>query len=69
MKTKEIRELTPDELRARKRELREQVFHLRLQQASGQLEKPSELRTLRRDIARIETVLTQKNKPSASAAK
>lgn len=69
MKTKEIRELTPDELRARKRELREQVFHLRLQQASGQLEKPSELRTLRREIARIETVLTQKGKAAATAAK
>ena len=38
------------------------MFHLRLQQASGQLEKPSELRSLRREIARIETVLTQKNK-------
>ena len=61
MKIKEIRELTPDELRSRKRELREQIFHLRLQQASGQLEKPSELRSLRREIARIETVLTQKN--------
>ncbi len=62
MKIKEIRELTADELRSRKRELREQMFHLRLQQASGQLEKPSELRSLRREIARIETVLTQKNK-------
>jgi large subunit ribosomal protein L29 len=69
MKTKEIRELTPDELRARKRELREQIFHLRLQQAGGQLEKPSELRLLRREIARIETVLTQKNKPAATAAR
>jgi large subunit ribosomal protein L29 len=68
MKIKEIRELTPDELRARKRELREQIFHLRLQQASGQLEKPSELRTLRKEIARIETVLTQKNQ-TATAAK
>jgi large subunit ribosomal protein L29 len=67
MKNKEIRELTPDELRARKRELREQIFHLRLQQASGQLEKPSELRTLRKEIARIETVLTQKNKPATAA--
>jgi large subunit ribosomal protein L29 len=67
MKIKEIRELTPDELRARKRELREQIFHLRLQQASGQLEKPSELRTLRKEIARIETVLTQKNKPATAA--
>jgi large subunit ribosomal protein L29 len=62
MKIKEIRELTPEELRTRKRELREQIFHLRLQQASGQLEKPSELRSLRREIARIETVLTHKNK-------
>lgn len=62
MKIKEIRELTADELRSRKRELREQIFHLRLQQASGQLEKPSELRSLRREIARIETVLTQKSK-------
>ena len=69
MKTKEIRELTPDELRARKRELREQIFHLRLQQASGQLEKPSELRSLRREIARIETVLTKKSQPAAPAAK
>jgi large subunit ribosomal protein L29 len=67
MKTKEIRELTPDELRARKRELREQIFHLRLQQAGGQLEKPSELRTLRREIARIETVLTMKTRTAASA--
>jgi large subunit ribosomal protein L29 len=69
MKLKEIRELTPDELRARKRELREQIFHLRLQQASGQLEKPSELRTLRREIARIETVLTKKTQTAAPAAK
>jgi large subunit ribosomal protein L29 len=69
MKNKEIRELTPDELRARKRELREQIFHLRLQQAGGQLEKPSELRLLRREIARIETVLTHKNKIAASAAR
>jgi large subunit ribosomal protein L29 len=69
MKFTEIRELTPDELRARKRELREQVFHLRLQQASGQLEKPSELRTLRREIARIETVLTKKSQTAATPAK
>ena len=69
MKIPEIRELTPDELRARKRELREQIFHLRLQQAGGQLEKPSELRSLRREIARIETVLTQKNQAAQPATK
>jgi large subunit ribosomal protein L29 len=60
MKIKEIRELTREELQVRKRELKEEIFHLRLQQQSGQLEKPSQLRTLRREIARLETVLTQK---------
>lgn len=41
MKTKEIAELSVDELRGRKRELRHEIFNLRLQQQSGQLEKPS----------------------------
>ena len=67
MKIKEIRDLTRDELAARKRELREESFHLRIQQQSGQLEKPSQLRAIRREIARIETVLTQKT--TATAAK
>ena len=67
MKTKEILELSPAELTARKHELREESFHLRIQQQSGQLEKPSTLRDIRREIARIETVLTQKT-PAAPAA-
>ena len=67
MKIKDIRELSVTELGARKRELAEQIFHLRIQQQSGQLEKPSQLRTLRREIARLETVLTQKTKPAAAA--
>jgi large subunit ribosomal protein L29 len=58
----EIRELTPNELSSRKKELRQEVFHLRLQQQAGQLEKPHLLRTLRREIARLETVLTAKSK-------
>lgn len=71
MKIKDIRELSVNELGARKRELAEQIFHLRIQQQSGQLEKPSQLRTLRREIARLETVLTQKTttKPAAAAPK
>jgi large subunit ribosomal protein L29 len=69
MKTKEIRDLTRDELAARKRELREESFHLRIQQQSGQLEKPSQLRAIRREIARIETVLTEKSRTAAAAAK
>ena len=56
----EIRELAPNELSSRKKELRQEIFHLRLQQQAGQLEKPHLLRSLRREIARIETVLTVK---------
>jgi large subunit ribosomal protein L29 len=54
-KRKEIQEKTLEELQADGRSLRQEVFNLRLQQASAQLEKPSRLRNLRRDIARIET--------------
>jgi large subunit ribosomal protein L29 len=67
MKLKEIRELSLQELAARKHELREESFHLRIQQQSGQLEKPSQLRAIRREIARLETVLNQK--ATAPAAK
>ena len=68
MKTKEIRDLTPNELSARKRELKMEMFHLRLQQQSGQLENPSLLRSLRREVARVETFLTQKTAAAAPAA-
>ena len=63
MKIKEIRELSKDELVTRKRDLRQESFHLRLQQQSGQLEKPSQLRAIRREVARVETVLSQKSAP------
>ncbi len=69
MTTKEIRDLSVDELGSRKRELRDEIFHLRIQQQSGQLEKPSQLRTLSREIARLETVLTQKSQPAPATAK
>ena len=60
MKFKEIVEMTTDELATKKRDLRQESLHLRLQQQSGQLEQPSRLRLIRRDIARVETVLTQR---------
>ena len=69
MKIKEIRDLSREELATRKRELREESFHLRIQQQSGQLEKPSTLRDIRREIARLETVLNQKSKATPAAAK
>jgi len=58
-KRKEIQEKTVAELLADGRNLRHDIFNLRLQQASAQLEKPGRLRTLRRDIARIETRISQ----------
>ena len=52
--------MSSDELLTKKRDLRQESLHLRLQQQSGQLEQPSRLRLLRRDVARIETVLSQR---------
>ena len=60
MKFKEISEMSFDELLTKKRDLRQESLHLRLQQQSGQLEQPSRLRLLRREVARIETVLAQR---------
>ena len=59
MKMTEIKDMTLVELAAKGRDLRQEIFNLRLQQASAQLEKPGRLRTLRRDIARIETRMSQ----------
>jgi len=61
MKIKELRELSNDELIARRRELRKDAFNLRLQQQAGALEKPSAIRINRREVARIETILTQRS--------
>lgn len=69
MKIAEIKELTIKELDARKREIRQETFNLRIQQQGGQLEKPHMIRTLRRDAARLETVLTQKRAAAAAAEK
>jgi len=55
MKFAEIKDLTLVELSAKSRDLRQEMFNLRLQQASAQLEKPARLKTLRKDIARVET--------------
>ena len=59
MKFSELKDDTLVELTAKSRQLREEIFTLRRQQASAQLEKPARLRTLRRDIARIETRISQ----------
>jgi large subunit ribosomal protein L29 len=68
MKYKELNEKTVDELVANSRDLRQEMFNLRLQQASSQLEKPARLRTLRRDIARIETKISELRTTKAAKA-
>jgi large subunit ribosomal protein L29 len=65
MKMSELKDLTITELTAKSRDLRQEIFNLRLQQASSQLEKPARLRILRRDIARMETRLTELRKKAA----
>jgi large subunit ribosomal protein L29 len=67
MNTIELRELSISELVARKRELKDELFHLRLQKASGQLEKPSQFKNLRKEVARIETVITERSRAKGQA--
>lgn len=68
MKIKELREMSVEELNARKRELRQEMLNLRVQQQIGQLENPSRLRTLRREVARIETLITHRTTAAAAKA-
>jgi large subunit ribosomal protein L29 len=60
MKIVEVRELTLDELRSREKDLDDQLFRLRIQKSMGQLEAPGKVRLMRRDLARIKTVLREK---------
>jgi len=66
MKTKELRELTVEELSARSRELRQEMLNLRVQQGSGQLENPARLSLLRREVARIQTIITERSTAKAA---
>jgi len=68
MKFSELKDMTLSELGAKSRDLRQEIFNLRLQQAGSQLEKPSRLRTLRRDIARIETRISALKNQDQKAA-
>ena len=60
MKSKEIRALNPEEVKSKLADAREELMKLRFQQVTGQLTDTSRLRTLHRDIARMETILTEK---------
>jgi large subunit ribosomal protein L29 len=70
MKMSELKDMTITELTAKGRDLRQEMFNLRLQQASSQLEKPARLRVLRKSIARVETRISQlRNAAQATPAK
>ena len=60
MKVSEFRELKVDELRDREREMDDQLFRLRIQKSMGQLEAAHKMKALRRDLARVKTVLREK---------
>jgi large subunit ribosomal protein L29 len=60
MKAAEIRELSVDELQVREKDLDDQVFRLRIQKSMGQLEAPAKVRELRKDLAKIKTILREK---------
>ena len=60
MKAADIRELTVDDLRGRVKDLEDQIFRFRIQKSMGQLEAPGKARDLRRDLARMNTILRQK---------
>jgi large subunit ribosomal protein L29 len=65
MNLEEIRELPIDTLRDRERELDDQLFRLRIQKSMGQLEAPAKVREVRRDLARIKTILREKEQAHA----
>lgn len=66
---KALKDMTLTELVAKSRDLRQELFNLRLQQASSRLENPARLRTIRRDIARVETQATARRKQETAATK
>ena len=68
MKIKELREMTIEELGTKRRELKPEMLNLRIQQQSGQLENPARIYLLRKDVARIETIITERTNSGKAAA-
>lgn len=68
MKVKEIRELSTEEINAKLKETKEEIFNLRFQQATGNIEKPSRIRELRHTVARMKTVLKERENVKKEAA-
>ena len=68
MTSKEIRELSPAEITTKLRDTRNELLQLRLRKHTGQVEKPHMIRVLRKDIARLETILAEKHSKKTAAA-
>jgi large subunit ribosomal protein L29 len=64
----DLRELNDDDLRHRERDLDDQIFRLRIQKSMGQLDAPQKIRELRRDLARVKTVLRERSLPARRGA-
>ena len=60
MKTNELRKLTTEELNKKVTECKEELFRLRMQKATGMIEKPSRINDLRKEVARIKTILNER---------
>lgn len=67
MKAQELRDKTPEQLREQLLALSKEAFNLRFQQATGQISSTARIRTVRRDLARVKTVLNQKAAGAAAA--
>jgi large subunit ribosomal protein L29 len=68
VKADKVREMSEDELRGKERELQEQLFRLRFQKSIGQLDNGMKMREIRRDIARVKTVLRQRESQAQARA-
>ena len=66
MDASELRDKTPDQLREQLEALKKEAFNLRFQAATGQLENTSQVRSVRRDAARVKTILNEKARAAAS---
>ncbi len=62
MKISELRDLSVDELQKKEQDLRKELFNLRFQQATGEIENPMRIRTIRKDISRTLTLITEKSR-------
>lgn len=69
MKTSEIRELTPEELEQKLKDLKSEFFNLRFQLATGQLNNPSGIKNVKKDIARVKTIIRENELKQEKAAK